>query len=567
MLLAILALAAALRLAHVLAMRRLPLFEDLVVDSAVYDAWASRIVSGDWIGSGAFYQDPLYPYFLAGLYSAFGRDLLLVRVVQIALGVATCALVATIATRAAGRVAGNVAALLLAVYRPAIFQEGELEKTALGVFLLTAVLALMTSSRRGAKVAAGAVLGLAALTRGNLLLMAPIAAIAIVLEPADGPPSPRSGWKERLAHRLRSPSARTAAGFLAAFALVLAPVTIRNHHVSGEWIATTYGAGAVFYTGNNPANASGGFEDVPFVRSDPVYEESDFRAAAESASGRKLSPKEISAFWFREALAHVARNPGFAALVTLRKVAMFIGDYEVPDAWDLYFLERYSPVLRLPLLGMGGLLALAVLGAVLAWRTSPVIRLTAVFAGAYALSVVVFFVLARYRLYVAPALAILAATGIAALIRAPRRLRGRTGLSAIVAAAAVGALSFSALGTPPKREHLYSFVGLATLYARAGDLASAMKLLGEAQARVPNAPEVLFAMGKLQLDGGDPRRAAENLRRCIEVNPMFPSAWYWLGIANYRSGDRDGAEQAFRRQLAIVPGHAESLTWLRLIGG
>ena len=38
----VLALAAALRVAHVLALRRLPMFDRLIIDSAAYDAWARR---------------------------------------------------------------------------------------------------------------------------------------------------------------------------------------------------------------------------------------------------------------------------------------------------------------------------------------------------------------------------------------------------------------------------------------------------------------------------------------------------------------------------------------------
>ena len=97
----VLAIAAGLRVAHILAIQKLPL-DILVIDSAVYDLWAERIAGGDWLGTGVFYQDPLYPYFLAALYRTFGRDVLLVRLVQAGLGVGTCALVAVIASRAAG---------------------------------------------------------------------------------------------------------------------------------------------------------------------------------------------------------------------------------------------------------------------------------------------------------------------------------------------------------------------------------------------------------------------------------------------------------------------------------
>ena len=562
----ILALAAALRLAHVLALRPLPLFDLLVVDSAAYDAWAQRIAAGDWLGSGVFYQDPLYPYFLGLLYRVAGRDLLLVRLVQVGLGVGTCALAALVADRVAGRVAANVAALLLAVFRPSIFQEAEIDKTALGVFLLTAALALLLDPRLRARAAAGAVLGLAALTRGNLLLVAPLAAIALAVQGARGREGSEPGPSPWSAAWLRAPSTRGAAVFLAAFAVVLFPVALRNHHFSGEWHPTTYGAGAVFYTGNNPANASGGFEHVPFVRSDAAYEEHDFRAAAESRAGRPLSPGEISGFWFREGLRHVLANPGFAATVTLRKVALLLSDYELPDAWDMYFLARYSPVLGLPLLSMAPLVGLAVLGAILAWRRSTIVRLLTGFVALYALTVVAFFVFSRYRLYVAPALATLAAVGLVSARERLRERRVRLVAGAALAGLAVAAFSLSGIGVPSKREHLYSFVTLANLHEARRDLPAARRLLLEALAREPDAPEVLCALGHVQLSEQDARGALELFRRCVALDAAFPGGWYWLGVAEFRAGDPARAEQAFRRQLALVPGHEESRNWLRLMG-
>ena len=62
---AILALAAALRLAHWLAVREHPFFAELVMDSREYDRWAQEIAAGDWIGSAAF-QAPCCPTTAAG---------------------------------------------------------------------------------------------------------------------------------------------------------------------------------------------------------------------------------------------------------------------------------------------------------------------------------------------------------------------------------------------------------------------------------------------------------------------------------------------------------------------
>jgi len=48
-------------------------------DALAYHEKALAIVAGDWLGDRAFYQDPLYPYFLALLYALFGEGSVLVR--------------------------------------------------------------------------------------------------------------------------------------------------------------------------------------------------------------------------------------------------------------------------------------------------------------------------------------------------------------------------------------------------------------------------------------------------------------------------------------------------------
>jgi hypothetical protein len=91
--LALFVLALLLRLAHVWQIRSAPFFTLMMGDSRAYDEWARRIAAGDWIGRDVFYQAPLYPYFLAVLYNTVGRDPLTVRIVQAAIGSASCALV------------------------------------------------------------------------------------------------------------------------------------------------------------------------------------------------------------------------------------------------------------------------------------------------------------------------------------------------------------------------------------------------------------------------------------------------------------------------------------------
>src|SRR5581483_11659697 len=93
-LIVVFAAALLVRLVHVWQLRPSPFSSILMGDARGYDEWAQRIAHGDWIGTDVFYQAPLYPYFLAVLYTLFGRHLLLVRIVQAFVGASSCVLLA-----------------------------------------------------------------------------------------------------------------------------------------------------------------------------------------------------------------------------------------------------------------------------------------------------------------------------------------------------------------------------------------------------------------------------------------------------------------------------------------
>jgi len=255
----------------------------------------------------------------------------------------TCACTAALGRRVGGPAVGTLAALGFALYEPDVFFAGEIDKTSLSTLLVAA--ALVLAFRRGlrARVATGFMVGLAALTRANVLVFAALGPVVLLLDPGD---------RGRRVGRL--PRSLVAAGlYLVGVAAAIAPVTWRNHHVSGEWVLTTTQLGQNLYTGNNPENPYGAYGVVSFVRANPHFEEGDFRAAAEARAGRPLGANATSWFWARAALVHVATDPGFALLAVLRKAVLFWNDFEISDSQDQYLLERVSPVLRLPLPGFG----------------------------------------------------------------------------------------------------------------------------------------------------------------------------------------------------------------------
>jgi len=490
--------------AHVLALRATPWFDHLVVDPEYYDAWAQRIAAGDWMGDRTFYMDPFYPYVLGALYAIVGRDLLVVRLVQVALSAIACVLVARLGRRVGGPAVGLLAAVGFALYEPEIFYVAEIDKTCLSVLLAAATLVLALGRSDRARFGAGVALGLAALTRANLLVMAPLGVVALLIYGAR----------------------RHAALFAAGVALALAPVVWRNHHVSGEWVLTTAQAGQNFYTGNNPTNPWGAYGALPFVRGNPHFEETDFRAAGESRAGHALAPGEVSRFWFAEGFRHMREHPAFAARAMLRKLVLFWNDFEISDNQDQYLLERESWVLRLPLLGFGWLAALAVLGAIAAFRTHGSVRLLVAVVGVYCVSVVAFFIFSRYRIQVVPALLPLAALGATTLlagVRAGRWANVARGAGVVACVALFSFHSFDVFARDNEYATEMRLRHLGEMYLIAGQPERAIAAYQEAIARCPlHCRGALEALTEAYLATGRRADAEAYLRRFTREHPEHP---------------------------------------------
>jgi 4-amino-4-deoxy-L-arabinose transferase-like glycosyltransferase len=512
-LVAIVGVATALRVAHVLALRGSLWFDHLVIDPEHYDAWARRIAAGDWMGERVFYMDPLYPYVLGLLYRACGRDLLLARLLNVGFSAASCALIGVLGRRLGGARTGLLAALGFALYEPEIFYVGEVDKTSLSIALTAASLLLVLTPTLPARFGAGVALGLASLTRANLLLLAPLVALAF-LRGWDGGSEP----KRRLTGALL---------FGAGFGLVLLPVAWRNHHVSGAWVLTTSQAGQNFYTGNNPSNPYGAYGALPFVRGTPAFEEVDFRAAAEARAGRPLEPPEVSRFWFAEAFRHMREQPAFAARAMARKAALFWNDFEISDYQDQYLLEQDSPILRLPLLGFGWIVPFALLG-VLAFRERRAARLLVGFVVVYSVTVIAFFIFSRYRIQVVPALLPLAALGaveLAGCLRASAWARLGTAAAILVGA---GLFCFQTIGIFSRHNEHAIDLRLrhrAKVEFGAGRADEAIASFQEAVRRCPlRCPGALGELVDIYLQTGRRREGEEFLRRFMRAHPTHPDA-------------------------------------------
>lgn len=328
-------IAFAARAAHILAIRDSSFVQFPTIDPGAYVARAREILAGKWFPDDVFFQDPLYPYLLAGMYRITGEGKLGPYFIHAAVGALSCVLLYILGKRYISTRAGIVAGLLASVYAPYLYLDAQLEKN---TFTIVTLLAFLVAFPRGGgwsfrRVAvAGFFLGCGALLRGNYLLFIPVFAILLLFETAG------AAWSKRCA---------AAALFLASVFAPFAPFTYHNWRASGTFILTTAQSGTAFYLGNNPENVSGGIHAISFNRQIPEFEADDWKREAERRVGRSLTRTEVSNFWFRAALAHVTGDPGWKwwLLLVSKKAELILNRYEIPDNTAMVYVEKMSPAI------------------------------------------------------------------------------------------------------------------------------------------------------------------------------------------------------------------------------
>lgn len=515
------AVALALRLLHLWLLRDSALTDLLMGDAQAYHEWAMRIASGQWLGREVFYQSPLYPYLMAVVYTIAGPHAWAVRLVQAILGGLSCLLIAKAGEALIGRPAGLFAAILLAIHPTAIFFDGVIQKSSLDLFLFCLTLYALGRAHRRPTPAAAMLIGLAlgglVLNRENALVLLGVVLPWVAWIARSRSPRPA----EPLAN-LR-PVAWAVLMLLLGLGAVLGPVALRNKIVGGEFHLTTSQFGPNFYIGNRPGG-DGMYAQLKWGRADARYERQDATDLAEEATGRKLSPAEVSSYWTHKTLEGIRADPAGWLRLLGRKALLAINAVEIADTEDQYTWAEESWLLRrLGWLHMGLLVPFAVAGLCLGWR-SPGVRLIAALLLAYACSVVLFYVFARYRYPLLPLLLLLG--GAAAETPWKESLQPRR-----LATLAIALLAAAATGFAANRPLLNVSNMTATTHlnvgahlAEAGRFDEAEHHLREALRIKPGFVEAYFNLGLMQSAQRQWERAIDSFSQALRLSPGSPEA-------------------------------------------
>jgi 4-amino-4-deoxy-L-arabinose transferase-like glycosyltransferase len=405
-----------------------------VTDAAAQAEFTQRAVWKQWVGPKLLYQEPAYPYLLALTYRVFGDDVRWVFAWQMLLGLGSIALVYHLALARFGALAAAVAGLGAALAAPTLMFEATLLRDTLITFLglLLVLLADRALARKTIRswLALGLCLGCSLLVKGTFMLFG-LGVLGLLAFEV------RRQWKRGL----------TFAAALAASVLVaLSPVIVRNLVVGAPPLALA-GKNAV------PSFVQNNLPDYTWSENVP-YDVENFPRVLGEANGSllrgmrlcfQLQPHVRSILW-----------------IFLCKFDASWHWWDRPDNINIYYYQLLAPALRLPItfwaVAVPGLVGLGL--SLRQWRRHATLYLLIVTP---LVQMVLFSVMARYRLPILMALLPFAAFALVQLARWGIQLKWQAA-AALGAMLAIGAWTGRPMAANPSLIRCCDATGLFRAY-------------------------------------------------------------------------------------------------------
>ena len=532
-------------------------------DAAFYSEWAQRITAGEFSDGRAFYALPLYAYWLALLYWAFGVSAFVPGFLQSIGDAGTAVLIYNLAQRsvetwhAPGRTAEAASALALrgvtvgalcagawAFYPPAQAFSIIRMPTAFGVvafwFLVWQVVKRSEAPRPTILFLLGVVLGITAMAIATILFVLPLLLAALV-------------WKWRVPGRTQ-PLRTAGLGLLvlAGIAIGTAPCWLHNALVARDPVFLSAHSGINFWIGNNPEAT--GYPHFAEVRAGQAAMLQDSVTLAERSVGLPLKRSEVSAFWSKKGRAYIAGAPGHWLQLLGRKIWNFWNAFQYDDLSVVSNLRKQGVLF--PGLSFGIIAAIALAGAPIVFRPSAAARWISAGVLLQMVALLPVFVTERYRLPAVPGLIVVAGMGIWQFWESCASMNVRRG-TLYIAGLTAAAVIVSSAPTDPSLWALDLYnAGREALEAE--DLETAQQELEQAYAYVPRNAEVNLALGNLWHSRRDPARAELYYRKALEIDPNHKSATSNLGVLELEAARYDRAAHLFRKALEHDSGNAKT---------
>lgn len=349
---------------------------------------------------------PLYFHLSVALEHIFDRPEVWLHGLQILLVAVATALFYLLLEKRLPRALALLAAFLLATDRHILVYERVLEPEALLLFFLMVTLTSLDHGGRRTIWIGGVAAALALATRPTFLPLFLVAPVFLWLSRDPGP-DPRLGTLRWRASSLR---------FLVPVVGMLIVLGLRSAAITGDFRTPTMNPGTVFFEGNNPLSRGTSAIYPPvvlnYVRNSGAIPDSahqHYRTVARVATGKALSIREVNAFWAERALRYLRDEPGRFLRLLGDKLAMTFNGFrwhDIPTAW------QYDLRLAIPSVPFALLSSLALLGCLFAARQWRRDFLFFALAANQTAVMLVFYVSARQRMVLLPAVIFFAAVAL-----------------------------------------------------------------------------------------------------------------------------------------------------------
>ncbi|UCH81680.1 MAG: glycosyltransferase family 39 protein [Nitrospiraceae bacterium] len=527
-----------------------------VGDELKYHQWAISISKGNLIREHAFFTSPLYAYFLGLLYHTFGQSLLLIRSVNLILGLCSVVLTYLTAQLILKEKDAILATVIYGFCLPPIFYEFFAEKTSLVCFM-TAVSLFLIVRALGRKdflswMISGLAVGLASLAHATLLILPPLAVFHLVIVD-------RQKWKQSL-------SLITA--FSIGCIVSLSPATLHNYVADRDFVLIASNSGQSFYTGNHQENITGKYWAPSFAVASLAKEERDFHREAEKRTNRKLKPSESSRFWFRQGIYEIRNNPVLSVKRFLRKFRWAFNNEEVKDTRTFEFYKDRLPFFGAPLWGFGLPALLGLIGIVLTIKEKK-FYLIHWFLICSALTLTLFFVYGRYRIIMLLPLCILSARTLAISYSSikNRKILLLTGL--LAACVILGWFVYGNVLPGYKETYFSDYYNQGNKYLNIDKKELAFIEYEKAIAASPEDEWLPLELSKIYLREGHYSRAETHLRRLIKKHPLHSAVNELLcyAISNNIDSDKNTVENTTNQCEQSYARFPKSLSLMLNLGG
>jgi len=524
-----------LRLVYSYEISRLPFFTTPIIDAKAYDELAQTIAGGDWIGSESFWQPPLYPYFLAVQYILFGRNMMMVRIVQSLIGSLSVILVFFITINIHSNRAAIIASLLMLSNGVLIYYGGELLITILFVFLaLIVVLFLLhfSDSKKWIYLsAAGVILGLSALARPNILVFLPFMIF----------------WLYRLdKNRFR----RNSVLFLFSMALIILPVTVRNYVVSKDVIFISYNGGLNFYLGNS-SDYNRTVNIRPGLQWDQLIAEARIKGFTRNS--------EYSNYWYGRGLEFPLNHPMKYTMLILKKMLLLINGYEIMRNMDYNYFRQFSKLLSLPLPGFYLLGITGFMGWGIIFRKNLKTQIISLFVFSQIIAILLFFVTSRYRAPLIPFFCIFSGIWIvyiAEKIRSGNKRKLIINLLIILGLAGLIVPDYFGI-------HIVDSAGAmlqtGQSYLLKRQYSSAVDCFHQALKIQPDHPDVFFNLGQVNQETNRFKQAIAWFEKVLITFPNDAKTHNNLGLCYFETGKKDKAISHLKTAYRLDPKIIETI--------